>query len=141
MKAKPRFLRAALIWTACIGVGFSTTQLSEEVAYAVEWPVVQLEFDFVSDEVQEELACEFHIACLHIEVSNTAQCETNVSVDLGLENEFGQWIGSEEIIVPSPGFKGGFVIEIGTNTYIDAETFGVYAVGCSSTLANVVGDA
>ena len=140
MKAKPKFLRAAVTWAACIGVGIAATQLSEEVAYAVEWPAVQLDYDFVSDAVQAELSCDLFDDCLHIEVLNTAQCKTNVSVDLALEDQFGQLIGNEEMIVPSPKFKGGFVIEIGADGYDNIYTFGIYTVSCSSTLANVVGD-
>lgn len=139
MKAKRKFLRAAIAWAACIGLGIATTHMNEEVAYAVEWPVVQLDFDFVMDEVESELACDFYDDCLHIEVLNTARCETNISVDLALEDEFGRWIGSEELIVPSPAFKGSFVFEIGSNRYDNVDTYGIYTVSCSSTLANVLG--
>jgi hypothetical protein len=140
MKAKRKFRRAALVWAACIGLDFAANQLSEEVAYAVEWPAVQLDYDFVSDAVQAELSCDLFDDCLHIEVVNTAQCKTNVSVELALEDKFGWLITNEEMIVPSPGFKGGFVIEIGANGYDNIYTFGIYTVSCSSVLANVVGD-
>ena len=140
MKAKTRFIRASMVWATCIGVGIAANQLSEEVAYAVEWPDIQLEFDFVSDEVEAELACDLYDDCLHIEVLNSAQCKTNVSVELALEDKFGWLITNEEMIVPSPGFKGGFVIEIGANGYDNTYTFGIYNVSCSSVLANVVGD-
>ena len=139
MKAKPRFQRAAATWAACIGIGIAATQLSEEVAYALEWPAVQLDYDFVSDAVQAELSCNVFDDCLHIEVLNSAQCKTNVSVDLALEDEYGQLIGSEEMIVPSPKFNGGFVIEIGADGYDNIYTFGIYTVSCSSVLANVTG--
>ena len=141
MKAKRKFLRAAVSWAVCIGIGFASNQLSEEVAYAVEWPAVQLDYDFVSDAVQAELSCDLFDDCLHIEVLNTSQCKTNVSVDIALEDQFGQLIGSEEVIVPSPKFKGGFVIEIGANGYDNIDTFGIYTVSCSSVLSNVVGAA
>lgn len=141
MKAKRKFLKAVAAWTACIGIGIAATQLSEEVAYAVEWPAVQLDYNFVSDAVQAELPCTLFDDCLHIEVLNSTQCKTNVSVDLALEDEFGQLIGNEEMIVPSLRFKGGFVIEIGANGYDNIYTFGIYNVSCSSVLANVVGAA
>ena len=141
MKAKRKFLRAAVAWAACIGIGFAANQLSEEVAYAVEWPAVQLDYDFVSDAVQAELSCNLFDDCLHIEVLNTAQCKTNVSVDIALEDQFGQLIGSEEMIVPSPTFKGGFVIEIGANGYDNIDSFSIYTVSCSSVLVNVFGAA
>lgn len=102
---------------------------------------MQLEFEFVSDVVEAELACDLFDDCLHLEILNTSQCLSNVSIDLALEDQFGQLIGSEEIIVPSPGFVGGFVIEIGSNQYRGIHTYGVFTVGCSLTLANTFGAA
>lgn len=137
---KRRFLRAAVVWAACIGIGFAANGLSEEVAYAVEWPETRLEFEFVAENVEAELACDLFEDCLHIEVLNTAQCRTNVRIDLGLEGKFSRYLGDAEIIVPSPGHSVGFVIEIGSNTYDDIDTFGIYSVSCSSVLANVLAE-
>lgn len=139
MKAKPRFVCASLAFAACIGIGFASSQLKDEFAYAVEWPPVDLEFDFVSDEVEAALTCDIFESCLHIEVLNTANCETSVSVDLGLENKFGQLLGNHEMVVPSPAFKGGFVIEIGSNQYDTISTYGIYSVSCTALLPNVFG--
>jgi hypothetical protein len=139
-RVKRRFLRAAVVWAACIGIGFAANGLSEEVAYAVEWPETRLEFEFVAENVEAELACDLFEDCLHIEVLNTAQCRTNVRIDLGLEGKFSRYLGDAEIIVPSPGHSVGFVIEIGSNTYDDIDTFGIYSVSCSSVLANVLAE-
>jgi hypothetical protein len=97
-----------------------------------------LEFEFVAENVESELACDLFENCLHIEVLNTAHCKTNVRVELGLEGKFSRYLGDAEIIVPSPGNSGGFVIEIGSNTHDDIDTFGIYSVSCSSVLANVL---
>jgi hypothetical protein len=139
-RVKRRFLKAAVLWSACIGIGFAANGLSEEVAYAVEWPETRLEFEFVAENVESELACDLFEDCLHIEVLNTSQCKTNVSIELGLEGKFSRYLGDAEIIVPSPGYTGGFVIEIGSNTYDDIDTFGIYSVSCSSVLANVLAE-
>jgi hypothetical protein len=137
-RVKRRLLKAALLWVACIGIGFSANGLSEDVAYAVEWPETRLEFEFVAENLEAELTCDLFDDCLHIEVLNTAQCKTNVRIELGLEGKFSRYLGDAEIIVPSPRHSGGFVIEIGSNTYDNIDTFGIYSVSCSSVLANVV---
>jgi len=139
-RVKRRLLKAAFLWSAFVGIGIAANGLSEEVAYAVEWPEARLEFEFVAENVEAELACDVFQDCLHIEVLNTAQCKTNVRIELGLEGKFSRYLGDAEIIVPSPGHSGGFVIEIGSNTYDDIDTFGIYSVSCSSVLANVLAE-
>jgi len=139
-RVKRRLLKAAFLWSACVGIGIAANGLSEEVAYAVEWPDTRLEFEFVAENVEAELACDLFEDCLHIEVLNTAQCKTNVRIELGLEGKFSRYLGDAEIIVPSPGHSGGFVIEIGSNTFDEIDTFGIYSVSCSSVLSNVLAE-
>jgi hypothetical protein len=140
-KVKPRFLVTAILLITCIGVGSKATGLDEQVTYAAERPAVELEFDFVPDALEARLECDVFEECLHIEVLNTTRCKANVAIDLGFEDEFAQLLGDFELIVPSPGKQGGSVIEIGSNKYSDFETYLIYSVSCTSTLANVAASA
>jgi hypothetical protein len=93
-----------------------------------------LEFDWVQDRVEAELACDEFESCLHIEVFETSRCLDNVSVDFGFEDEYGQWLGDAVVVVPSPRFAGGFVIEFGVDESAAIGDFGIYKVSCTGML-------
>jgi hypothetical protein len=69
-------------------------------------------------------------------------------VDFGFEDEYGLWIGDAVVVVPSPRFAGGFVIEFGVDASAAGSSvgsavigdFGIYEVSCSGLLPTGVGD-
>lgn len=141
VKVKLRYFYVAMVLVIYLGIGSKATGLDDQVTYAANRPAVELEFDFVSDAHEAKLACDVFEECLHIEALNTARCKTNVAIDPGFEDEFAQLLGDFELIVPSPGKQRGSVIEIGSDKYSDFETYLIYSVSCTSTLANVAASA
>lgn len=99
----------------------------------------QLIFDWVSDEVEAELNCDWFEQCIHIEVIDTSQCPTSMLLEVGFEDLFGRDMGYEAVIVPSPKFTGGHVIEIGSNMRAEVGVFGIYDITCSSSAPTLVG--
>jgi hypothetical protein len=60
---------------------------------------------------------------------------------MGFDDMVGRFITSEDVIVPSPKFAGGFVIEVGSNTRPEIGTFGIWRVSCIVSAPNVFGEA
>ncbi len=140
-RVKRRFVLALLSSVLCIGLGAFSSGGSAQGSLGVD--VIQesdeLEFDWVQDNVESELACDVFESCLHIEVFETKRCLVNVAVDFGFENEYGQWIGDGNVVVPSPRFSGGFVIEFGVDDSIPIGDFGIYQVTCTAALPTEIG--
>jgi len=110
-----------------------------EAAYAA--PASELIYDWVDESVEAELSCQVYKQCLHIEVVDTKQCSQSVAIEFGFDDMVGRFITSEDVIVPSPGFAGGFVIEVGSNMRPEIGTFGIWRVSCSASAPNVFGEA
>jgi hypothetical protein len=144
-RVKRRFLIALLGSVVCIGLGAFSDGVSAEgrAAVAVVEDSDELEFDWVQDQVEAELGCDEFESCLHIEVLGTSRCLDNVAVDFGFEDEYGQWLGDAVVVVPSPRFAGGFVIEFGVDASAAGSAvigdFGIYEVSCSGLLPTGVG--
>ena len=94
----------------------------------------ELDFDWVQENVESELACDKFPQCLHIEVLASSGCLANLAVDLRVETSSGQWLADEYMVVPSPRFAGGFVIEVGTNRIGDDNRLAICSVRCSANL-------
>jgi hypothetical protein len=94
----------------------------------------ELDFDWVQANVESELACDKFPQCLHIEVLASSGCLANLAVDLRVETSSGQWLADEYMVVPSPRFAGGSVIEVGTNRIGDDNRLAIYSVRCSANL-------
>ena len=144
---KRRFLIALLGSLVCIGLGAFSDGVSAEgraVVAVVERSEV-LEFDWVQDQVEVELGCDEFESCLHIEVLRSSRCLDNVAVDFGFEDDNGQWLGDGFVVVPSPRFAGGFVIEFGVDDAAAGSAvigdFGIYKITCSGNLPTGFGAA
>jgi hypothetical protein len=140
-RVKRRFLIALLGSVVCIGLGAFSDGVSAEgrAADAVVEDSAELEFDWVQDQVEAELGCDEFESCLHIEALGSSRCLDNVAVDFGFEDEYGQWLGDAVVVVPSPRFAGGFVIEFGVDKSAVIGDFGIYEVSCSGLLPTEVG--
>lgn len=138
---KRRFLIALLGSVICIGLGAFSDGVSAEgrSAVSVDDDSDELEFDWVQDQVEAELGCDEFESCLHIEAFETSRCFGNVAVDFGFEDKYGQWLGDAVVVVPSPHFAGGFVIEFGTDVSSEIGDFGIYQITCSGTLPTGLG--
>ena len=140
-RVKPRFLIALLGSVICIGLGAFSDGVSAEgrSAVSVDDDSDELEFDWVQDQVEAELGCDEFESCLHIEAFETSRCFGNLAVDFGFEDKYGQWLGDAVVVVPSPHFAGGFVIEFGTDVSSEIGDFGIYQITCSGTLPTGLG--
>ncbi len=138
---KRRFLIALLGSVVCFGLGAFTNGVSAEAsqAVAISQNSNELDFDWVQDRVEAELGCTVFQNCLHIEVFETSRCLGNVAVDFGFEDEYGQWLGDSIVVIPSPRFAGGFVIELGTDVSAMIGDFGIYQVICTGMLPTGLG--
>jgi hypothetical protein len=138
---KRRFVVALLSSVLCIGLGLFSSGGSAQgpVGADVIQESDELGFDWVQDNVESELACVVFESCLHIEVFETSRCLENVAVDFRFEDEYRQWLGDGYLVVPSPRFSGGFVIEIGTDNPAAIGHFGIYQVTCTAALPTEIG--
>lgn len=106
---------------------------------SVAAPASQLIYDFVAPEVEAELSCDFFKQCLHIEIVDTAQCSNSILIEMGFRDLFGRPMSDEDIVVASPKYSGGFVVEIGSNMRAEIGTFGIVRVSCSHSAPSVLG--
>lgn len=102
-------------------------------------PESDLIYSWVDDGVEAELPCDYFEQCLHYEVIDTAQCKQSVNFEMDFEDTNGNYITSEEVIVPSPMFAGGSVIEVGTNMRPEVGLMEAFRVRCSKSTPNVFG--
>lgn len=102
-------------------------------------PASTLIYDFVAPEVEAELSCDFFEQCLHIEIVDTKHCNQSILIEMGFRDLFGRPMSDENIVVASPKFSGGFVVEIGSNMRAEIGTFGIIRVSCSHTAPSVLG--
>jgi len=141
-KASSKFEKAGalliVIYALVVSIIAADTR-DVEAAYAA--PASELIYDWVDESVEAELGCQVYKQCLHIEVVDTKQCSQSLAIELGFDDMVGRFITSEDVIVPSPSFTGGFVIEVGSNMRPEIGTFGIWRVSCSASAPNVFGEA
>jgi hypothetical protein len=141
-KASSRFERFGALFIVAYAVLASIIAADArdvEAAYAA--PASELIYDWVDESVEAELSCQVYKQCLHIEVVDTKQCTQSVVIQMGYEDMVGRFITTEDLIVPSPRFAGGFVIEVGSNMRPEIGLMGVWQVSCSASAPNVFGEA
>jgi hypothetical protein len=119
------------IWLGAFSV-WGSTQVPPAIAQGQNSE--ELDFDWLQENVEAELSCDEFPQCLHIEVLASSGCLANLAVDLRVETSSGQWLADEYMVVPSPRFAGGFVIEVGTNRINDDNRLAIYSVRCSANL-------
>lgn len=130
-----------VVWLAACIFSFGLLQEILAPAESVEAaPASDLIYSWVDEGVEAELPCDFFEQCLHYEVIDTAQCKQAVIIHMGFVDTNGNYITSEDVIVPSPRFAGGFVIEVGTNMRPEVGLMDAFRVGCSTSAPNIFGD-
>lgn len=105
--------------------------------FSTAGPASQLIFDFVDEAVEIELQCDYYKQCLHIEVIDSAQCPESILIRMGYRDTRDRFIHNDDVIVPSPKFTGGFVIEVGSNLRAEIGQFGVVRLNCSKSAPNI----